>query len=346
MLKDKNYWIYHFFIACIIAVLLAMEDLIEGQGFNALDLLENVLVFLVVVFCISWMVLGVVQWLNHVMPWEVSLFSRFLVETVIILAGVVFFTLISSGVLNFVREPDADSDFGFEILALIMFFITIFMLFALHEFMTLSAEKESLLIRAKILQKQNHLAKYEALKNQINPHFLFNSLNVLSSLIYKDIQKSDQFIKKFSDVFRYVLELNNENLVPVKRELLFLESYLFLQKIRYGDHLQIHQTLDSAVLHMLIPPLTLQLVVENALKHNIISDSHNLSIWIENTFDEIIVKNNYQVRVNGSSMVGIGQQNLCEKYQLIAQRVPRFYVEDNFYISRLPVLKQALWNEF
>ena len=189
------------------------------------------------------------------------------------------------------------------------------------------------------------MIKYEALKSQINPHFLFNSLNVLSSLIYQDTAKSDEFIKKFSEVFRYVLELNQEKLVKVKRELKFLDSYFFLQKIRYGDNLKLHKKIDAEVLNMEIPPLTLQLVVENAIKHNVISNEQQLNISIENNGSSLIVSNNCQYRGNLNGSTGIGQKNLIEKYSLIGERTPEFYVKDDRYISQLPLIKEASWSE-
>jgi len=209
--------------------------------------------------------------------------------------------------------------------------------------MYLSSDKANLKLTNALLQKQSYMSKYEALKNQVNPHFLFNSLNVLSSLIYVDPAKADIFIKKFSDVFRYVLELNQERMVTVKRELAFLDAYLYLQKIRFGDNLLIHKCLDSIALDSSIPPLTFQLVVENAIKHNVITDNYKLNIWIENDEDYIIIKNNYSFRASNGNSTGIGQKNLVEKYSLIAKGQPTFTVEDNYYKVSLPLIKEMQW---
>jgi LytS/YehU family sensor histidine kinase len=196
------------------------------------------------------------------------------------------------------------------------------------------------------LQKQHYLAKYEALKNQLNPHFLFNSLNALSSLIYRDTEKADMFIKKFSEVFRYVLELNKERLVPLKQELRFLESYLFLQKIRYDHQLVIYQQVEAGAFQKLLPPLSLQLAVENAIKHNIISNHQQLHIWIEGTANELVIRNNYQPNNSLNESLGIGQNNLCEKYVLLGKRAPQFFLKDNFYQVHLPLLDTAAWNVY
>jgi sensor histidine kinase YesM len=348
-LLDRRSWIYHLFITATVAALLTAEDFFEGQKLAWEIILIEVLVYFMVISVVSFVSLVIVRTLNRLMPWEEALFKRFLTESIIMVVMILILTIlgsISNNILNaYERVSEVDDDMGFEFLALVMFSITVFMVFAFHEFIILSSDKESLKFKAEVLQKQSYLAKYEALKSQINPHFLFNSLNVLSSLIYRDTQKSDQFIKKFAEVYRYVLELNQEKLVPIKKELNFLESYLFLQKIRYGDHLEIHQHISSEILNKFIPPLSLQLVIENALKHNVISEDLKLHIYLENTDDEIIVRNNYQYRDSIATSTGIGQKNLSEKYSLLAEKLPKFYVENGFYFTRLPILPNAMWNE-
>ncbi|MEL7002620.1 MAG: histidine kinase [Bacteroidota bacterium] len=351
ILKDKRYWAYYVFTATIIAVILLIEDLLEGNTEYAALLFEfvtDIPSFTLITFLISIGSYQIINQLNKRFPWEEALFKRFVLEISIIIILVIVLTVISSFVVReFGLGPeDTDDDFGYEILALIMYFISIFMVFSFHEFMVLSNDKEYLQMRAKMLQKQNYLIKYEALKNQINPHFLFNSLNVLSSLIYENTAKSDQFIKKFSEVFRYVLELNEEKLVEVRQELKFLDSYFFLQKIRFGDNLEIKKHVKSEALNKSIPPLSLQLAVENAIKHNIISKESRLTIHVENDEECMIVKNNYQSREAVTESTGTGQRNLTEKYALIADQLPKFYIEDNEYIVKLPILEEPAWKEY
>ena len=123
---------------------------------------------------------------------------------------------------------------------------------------------------AERLQKENARAQYDALKNQVNPHFLFNSLNALTQLVYEDQDKAATFIKQLSEVYRYVLDTREKELVTIDEELSFIRSYLFLQQIRFGQKLQISILVDSR--DTLLPPLALQILVENAIKHNIISE--------------------------------------------------------------------------
>jgi sensor histidine kinase YesM len=350
MLRDPRYWTFHSFIVLLIAGLLELEDQLEqGQQPSVSEFLVDVAVFSVVISFISWLSLQVVRLLNALMPWESSLFKRFAVEMMIILSMVSVLTLVASGIKNvfFFDDPEFNApDFGFEIMALIMLIITTFLVFAYHEFISLSSAKESLELKNEVLQKQHYLAKYEALKNQLNPHFLFNSLNALSSLIYRDTEKADMFIKKFSEVFRYVLEINKERLVPLKQELRFLESYLFLQKIRYDHQLVIYQQVEAGAFQKLLPPLSLQLAIENAIKHNIISNHQQLHIWIEGTANELVIRNNYQPNNSLNESLGLGQNNLCEKYVLLGKRAPQFFLKDNFYQVHLPLLDTAAWNVY
>ncbi|MCA4895680.1 MAG: histidine kinase [Cytophagales bacterium] len=341
MLTDRRYWIYHFFIAFVVSSLLAVEDFLESGNFYFKDLLFGLFTILLLLIPFSYLVKKIVACMNLLMPWGINQFKRFILESVLIITLVAILTSISILTKDFFIEVDdnRDNDFGFEIISLIMFFISIFMLVALHEFMALNEDNESLYLKSKILEKKNYLAKYEALKSQVNPHFLFNSLNVLSSLVYTDSKKSDLFIKKFADVFRYVLELNNENLVKVEREIDFLNSYLFLHKIRYGDSLQVTINLSTTILNKLIPPLSMQLVVENALKHSRVDADDTLYIYIEETESNIIVRNTYQANLQDVVSTGIGQNNLIEKYHLLGLEEPKFYISDNYYISELPVEK-------
>ena len=349
IILDKRYLAYYVFTAFIIATILLVEDVLEGEDDYyglLLDFIIDIPVFSILVVFISIFSYSIIKFLNKKYPWEKAQWRRFILEIGIVVLLVLALTIAGSYLVRGfdVMPRDVDDDFGFEILALIMFFIGSFMVFSFHEYMMLSSDKQYLEYKAGMLEKQNYMIKYEALKSQVNPHFLFNSLNVLSSLIYQDTAKSDLFIKKFSEVFRYVLELNQEKLVEIKCELKFLDSYFFLQKIRYGDSLVLKKTVDSEALNMHIPPLTLQLVVENAIKHNVISKERKLTITIENHQDELIVRNNYQHRSNLSESTGIGQKNLIGKYELIEERRPRFYVENNEYVVRLPIIKELSWN--
>ena len=346
MLKDKRYLFYHLFTAFTVSLFLAVENLLDTEYVPLdsilLDFVIDIPVFTVVATVLSFLVSALVNLLNKHYPWRAMLFKRFIIEVGLILLLVGILTTLSTLAIEAldVNEKDRqDGDFVFEILAIIMFFITLFMLFAFHEFMKLSNDNVVLEEKTEDLEQQNYVARFEVLKHQINPHFLFNSLNVLSSLIYKDTDLSDRFITRFSEVFRYILELNNEQLVPLKRELQVLDSYIFLQKIRYGDNLNINQKIDAAMLEAKIPPMTLQITIENAIKHNIISKESPLHIQLFSRGDRLVIENNYQIRDSVQNSTKIGQSNLMQRYKLLGLDRPEFFVENDSYIAVLPLVQ-------
>lgn len=351
ILTDKRYLGYYLFTAMVIATLLLVEDTLEGEhswSWMFFDFITDIPIFTLITLAVSAIAYAVIMLLNNYFPWEQALLKRFMLEISLMVSLVVLLTMAASFLgKNYGLLPaDADGDFGYETMVMIMLFITTFMQFSFHEFMMLSSDKQYLELRTGMLEKQNYLMKYEALKNQVNPHFLFNSLNVLSSLIYIDTDKSDRFIKKFSEVFRYVLELNQEKMVHLKQELKFLDSYFFLQKIRYGGNLTLHKSIQAETLEMFLPPLTLQLLIENAIKHNVIAKETPLCIEVASCGSELIVKNNYQFRSNLNKSTGIGHRNLIGKYQLIADQTPEFYIENGDYIAKLPLIENTEWKKF
>ncbi len=190
---------------------------------------------------------------------------------------------------------------------------------------------------AEDLQKELSQIKFEVLKSQINPHFLFNSLNVLSSLINKDTPKAQQFIDEFSHIYRYVLETIEQPVSCLRKELDFMQSYLFLQQIRYGDTLRYDVSISSSNLKKYLPPLSLQVVLENAIKHNVINESKPLKISIYTEGDFLIVQNNIQLKISGTS-TGLGLKNLTKRYALISDQKPIFHIQDNYYIAKLPLI--------
>jgi LytS/YehU family sensor histidine kinase len=168
------------------------------------------------------------------------------------------------------------------------------------------------------MKKELAIAKYEALKNQVNPHFLFNSLNVLTSLIYKDADLSAQFIKNLSEVYRYVLEVKDLQLVNLDQEVRFLKSFEFLLKMRHQDGLNIHIDLPELKNYMVVP-LALQMLVENAVKHNAISleEPLNISVFSEGNF--IVVENNLQKKPAKTDLSPkIGLSNIKARYAFLS----------------------------
>jgi sensor histidine kinase YesM len=194
-------------------------------------------------------------------------------------------------------------------------------------------------IDAEKFKKESAAAKFESLRSQVNPHFLFNSLNVLTNLVYEDQDKAAKFIKQMSDVYRYLLETKDKEIVPLEEEKKFLNAYLFLQQIRFGDKLKLTMSLDDT--KGMIPPLVLQMLVENAIKHNIIAEDKPLYISIYLQSEYIIVENSLQKRntlIEDST--GIGLDNICKRYEFLTERKVEV-IENEKFTVRLPLIQQV-----
>ncbi|MBC6366816.1 histidine kinase [Algoriphagus sp. AK58] len=190
------------------------------------------------------------------------------------------------------------------------------------------------------LEKGMALAQFESLKNQVNPHFLFNSLNVLSSLVHVDADLSEKFIDQLAKSYRYLLEQKDNTLVSLKVELDFVNSFIFLLKIRFEDKIQLEIDIPERFHSMQIAPLTMQLLIENAVKHNRISKDEPLKIFIGIEDLYLVVKNSLQVRINHVPSTGLGLKNIQNRYLLLSPEMPEFGPEGNFFVARIPLIEE------
>ena len=166
------------------------------------------------------------------------------------------------------------------------------------------------------LAAENIRNRYEALKHQLDPHFLFNSLNTLDGLIGFDDDKARQYLQNLSSTFRYTIQ--NKEITTLKDELNFVASYAYLMNIRYGDNLNIQYAVNEKYNTYYIMPVSLQMLLENAIKHNVINDKRPLTIHIETTENDTIkVCNTIQPKINIEAGEGIGLANLVERYHLL-----------------------------
>jgi LytS/YehU family sensor histidine kinase len=171
---------------------------------------------------------------------------------------------------------------------------------------------------AENLKKENLQSQLEGLKDQVNPHFLFNSLNSLSSLINEDPEKAEKFLDEMSKVYRYLLRTNEDGLTTLDSEMQFIQSYFHMLKTRYGDSVSMETQIDGHYLSYQLPPLTLQMLVENAVKHNMILKDSPLKILIMTTNSgRLIVSNNLQRKDRMVASNKVGLANIVNKYRLM-----------------------------
>lgn len=197
--------------------------------------------------------------------------------------------------------------------------------------------QQEVVIENQQLQAENILNQYEALKNQLNPHMLFNSLNTLRSLVREDQDKAQEYIQELSRVLRYTLQGNDSKSVCVKDEIEFVSAYIFLLKMRFEDNLSFDICIDNKYANYYLPPMAVQMLIENAVKHNEISDRHPLNIRIYTEGEELIVTNPVQPKLTVTTGTGIGLANLAKRYYLLYKREIQISENEQFTI-RIPLI--------
>jgi two-component system, LytTR family, sensor kinase len=203
-------------------------------------------------------------------------------------------------------------------------------------FYSLAQEKAA---EAEKLQREYAQVRLQALKNQVNPHFLFNSLSVLSSLVHVSAETSDKFIQQLSKAYRYILEQKDVEWVTLKSELDFLDAYFFLLQIRFDKKIKLVKEIVLDETHYTLPPLTLQLLVENAVKHNKMSNSEPLTITITSEDEFVVVVNNVNKREQHEASTGIGLENIQKRYAYITDKKIEIVNREQDFSVRIPLIK-------
>ncbi|MGE7774342.1 sensor histidine kinase [Chitinophaga sp. NPDC101104] len=187
------------------------------------------------------------------------------------------------------------------------------------------------------LRNESLHAQIRALKTQVDPHFLFNNLNTLSSVVHSDPDKAEHFIQQLSKLYRHMLEVQDTTLVTVKEELGLLDAYVYLLKTRFGDNLRVSIDVPEAYHDRRIIPFALQIVVENAMKHNVVSAARPLNVKIEVMQDKIVVTNNLQRKMHAVPSTGKGLENINSRVRLLREQEVESVVTADHYIVLLPI---------
>lgn len=292
----------------------------------------------VVFSSIAWLTLWTVNHqLNHYLDKKISWIDAPVKRLVVGVVATIFFTVLT--IISVLRGWEliwnVEYDNYSEIIVnslVITFFISLFF----HGRSFLLEWKRSA-VDAERYQKESLTATYESLKSQVNPHFLFNSLNALTNLVYEDQDKAANFIKQLSEVYRYVLDTRDKEVVTLEEELKFLKSYAYLQQIRFGTKLSIDLSLNG--LHSMVAPLALQMLIENAVKHNEVSEENPLHVKVYSDSNFIVVENNLQKKSStGESASGVGLENICKRYEFLSDKKVIIEQGNNKFLVRLPVI--------
>ena len=187
------------------------------------------------------------------------------------------------------------------------------------------------------LREENLRYKYQNLKAQVNPHFLFNSLNTLSELVYEDAAKADAYIRQLADIYRYILEHEDTNLVPLEQEIDFVKRYVSLQQARNAGKIKLEMDVKEAVGRQVLP-VSLQILVENALKHNVLSEEVPLSLSIRYSKDCFVITNNVQKKTPLEDSPQTGLSNLNERLKLITGKELTITQDSTHFCVTLPLV--------
>jgi hypothetical protein len=279
----------------------------------------------------------IVIYLWNRFPWEESPYLHLILEIILILA----YTLAFSSLLYTFERKSGNihrvENLGMEI------FITLtitFLITSIHESIFFYQQWKFNFSKSVRLEKDNIEARYEALRAQINPHFLFNSLNSLTTMV-EDNKPVVDYIGNLSDLLRYMLKSGEKELVLIRDEISILNSYINLQKMRFPDTLNIKIDVPESFYHYAIPPLVLQMLVENCIKHNIISKENPLNIEITASKDTITVSNNLQKKA-GVESTGQGLVNITGRYRFFTSRKVEITETSDIFKVSIPLLQTEL----
>jgi len=219
---------------------------------------------------------------------------------------------------------------------------TLFVSFWIYKFILSIIKKQESKVKEQKIIAGTASAKFETLKNQIDPHFLFNSLNVLSSLIEENPENAQRFTTSLSKVYRYVLEQKDKDLVSIEEELAFAKTYMNLLQMRFENSLTYEVLTENVDAEAKVVPLSLQLLLENAVKHNIISEQKplHIQIYIEN--DALVIQNNFQKKAVLQDGQGVGIQNIISRYAIITDRKVTIEQNEHTFTVKLPILTKQI----
>ena len=188
------------------------------------------------------------------------------------------------------------------------------------------------------LSKEKVASELNALRAHVDPHFLFNSFNVLSGLIDENPGRAQEFLSGLSNIYRYILEHRKDSTSTIEEELKFAQEYMHLQKMRFEEGIQLKTNIPEHLLQKKIPSLSLQLLLENAIKHNGFDTEYPLKITIENVDNYLVVKNNMKTRKNITKSNGMGLENIRDRYNLLSSQNIEIDSKQNYFTVKLPLI--------
>lgn len=331
---------YGFVLGIIFKFFLDIIFSLMYTNYRLFQPLNHYLFSIVMVYLVFEMLFWYNKKLNKKYSWDHSLFDRFVIQLLMnSLIAISFVFIVKLGIRYYIGDNNFVSSRNeitllLYIFNLVLAFVIIDLsLFLLNKWRFSLAELER-------FKKENAEYRFELLQSQLNPHFLFNSLNTLSSLVYENQENAGLFIRKLSDVYRYILDHRDKDVVDLETELNFAKSYILLMKLRFEENLTVDISLEEDVSKFQMAPLTLQLLIENAIKHNIVSKKKPLQINIILKDDYLEVSNNLQPKTNKEYSHQLGLKNISNRYQFLTDREVLIENNESKFIVKIPLVNK------
>jgi two-component system LytT family sensor kinase len=332
-----------------------------GETWKAMAIHELINVAVVVVFLFIWITGADVMFEILTRYIGDDFLHRLRLFPMIVLVGIAFgfsftFILAAGRTLDFIDEtiismsglrllvsfPKTATEQFFQLFKranIGLFFLLMLSAFYLIANRRAGLKLNELILRSERIEKEKSLAQLEVLRNQVNPHFLFNSLSILTTLVHDNPSLSEKFISELSKFYRYSLDEGKNNKVMVQTELSFVRSYLFLLSLRFGEKLKCCIEIPvNEYAQAKIAPFSLQLLLENAVNHNQMSDSRPLQVSIKIVDDYIVVQNSIHEKVQRINSTKAGLKNIIDRYRLLTDKPVFVESTADMFVVRIPLL--------
>ncbi len=269
-------------------------------------------------------------------PWEQTPGKHLIIEILLILVLLIVFITFMGLIYSYQFQVTMGESLVHNSVDIVFTVLITFLIVTIHEAIYFYRQWKFNFSKSVSLEKDNIEARYNALKSQVNPHFLFNSLNSLIALLENN-RTAEQYVQNLSEYLRYVLLSNEKQEVSLQEELEVVEKFIQLQQLRFNDNLEVTIRIHPESLQRKIPPLALQMLVDNCIKHNIISSNHPLNIEIYDDFHSITVRNNKQLKRTEES-TGQGLKNIEGRYRFVSGDAVKISSDKHQFAVTIPLI--------
>ncbi len=339
MREKKIRFVYMFITGLIIAYILGVIIPFKPKGNSVLN---HYGLTLFITFIVWEGNLHIDHWLNIKFPWLKAPRTRVFLQFFVALLYTSLGVYIPMKIYNsFICIIPVEKEIMLTIVCLIVGIIVSIILLSLEISTQFFNNWKNSLVDVERYKTESVQAQLHNLKMQVNPHFLFNNLSVLSSLVYKDQNKAVDFINQLSKVYRYLLDSHSTELIELEEELNFIKAYIYLLEIRFDKSIRFDMDISEESLSKLIPPMSLQILVENTIKHNEASESAPLNVRICTHDDSLEISNNLQLRTNLEPSSKSGLTNIKARYKYYSNVDVKVYQDSSQFKVILPLLKKS-----